>query len=175
MLYDLDSTKAGLFNDYFVSVSTSEDTSTLCDLRSHLPSQPHFILDNIKISETEVVEELKMLNVHKACGPDQICPRVLMEGADQLAPSLAKLFNHSICSGALPLEWVSANVAPVFKKGDKHCVSNYRPISSTCILCKVLERIVHRKLYLLLESHHLLNLGFGLSILYFVSFVICSA
>jgi len=86
-LVSLDSTKAGLFNDYFVLVFTSEDTSTLCDLRSHLPSQPHFILDNIKISETEVVEELKMLNVHKACGPDQICPRVLKEGADQLAPS----------------------------------------------------------------------------------------
>jgi len=89
-LVSLDSTKAGLFNDYFVSVFISEDTSTLCDLRSHLPSQPHFILDNIKISETEVVEELKILNEHKACGPDQICPRVLKE-ADQLAPSLAKL------------------------------------------------------------------------------------
>jgi len=60
-------------------------------------------IDNIKISETEVVEELKMLNVHKPCGPDQICPRVLKEGADQLAHSLAKLFNHSICSGVLPL------------------------------------------------------------------------
>ena len=98
-----------------------------------------------------------MLNVHKAYGPDQICPRVLKEGADQLAPSLVKLFNHSISNGVLPLEWVSANVTPVFKKGDKHCVSNYRPISLTYILCKVLERIIHLKLYLLLESHHVLS------------------
>ena len=68
-----------------------------------------------------------------------------------------KLFNYSISNGVLPLEWVSANVTPVFKKGYKHCISTYRPISLTCILCKVLERIIHRKLYSLLESHHVLS------------------
>ena len=63
------------------------------------------------------MEELKNLDVHKACGPDQICPRLLKEGAQHLAPSLAKLLNYSISNGVLPLEWVSANVTPVFKKG----------------------------------------------------------
>ena len=43
-------------------------------------------LDNISISQSEVVEELLLLNVHKACGPDQMCPRLLKEEAEQLAP-----------------------------------------------------------------------------------------
>jgi len=51
-----DSAKAGIFNDYFVSVFTSEDNSDLRDLRAHLPNQPPFILDSIIISESEVVE-----------------------------------------------------------------------------------------------------------------------
>ena len=37
---------------------------------------------------------------------------------------------------------MSANVMPVFKKGDKSLAENYRPISLTCILCKVLEHIL---------------------------------
>ena len=156
-LVSSDFAKATLFNDYFVSVFTKEDSSNLHDLWSQLPSQPSFQLDNISISQSEVVEELLMLNVHKACGPDQMCPRLLKEGAEQLIHSLMKLFNHSISNGVLPQDWASANITPVYKKGDKHCVANYRPISLTCILCKVLEKIIHRKLYSLLESHHVLS------------------
>ena len=57
---------------------------------------------HISISQSEVVEELLMLNVHKACGPDQMCPRLLKEGAEQLPHFLMKLFNHSISNGVLP-------------------------------------------------------------------------
>ena len=71
------------------------------------------------------------------CGPDQICPHLLKEGAEFIALSLAKLFNKSLSDGVLPRDWVSANITPVFKIGDKQQVSNYQPISLTCILCKV--------------------------------------
>ena len=52
---------------------------------------------------------------------------------------------------------VHANITPVFRKGNKHRVGNYRPISLTCILVKVLERIIFNKLYSLLVSHKVLN------------------
>ena len=42
----------------------------------------------------------------------------------------------------MPKAWKDANVAPVFKIGDKSNASNYRPISLTCILCKTLEHII---------------------------------
>ena len=51
----------------------------------------------------------------------------------------------------------SVLISPLsFKKGDKQQASNYRPISLTCILCKVLEKIIHRQVYALLESNHVL-------------------
>ena len=141
-----DSDKAALFNDYFVSVFTAEHFVDLKELHCHLPSKA-FHLDTIIVSPSEVFEELSTLDLHKACGPDQICPRLLREGAEIIASPLAQLFNKSLSDGVLPQDWVSANITPVFKKGDKQQVSNYRPISLTCILCKVLEKIIHRQLY----------------------------
>ena len=48
-------------------------------------------------------------------------------------------------SGKLPQDWITANIVPVFKKGDPHLSSNYRPISLTSIIIKVMERIVHSR------------------------------
>ena len=153
-----DYTKADLFNKYFVSVFTKENLS-------NLPSTSYcsdFYLDNMQVTASEVFSELSALNTNKACGPDGICPRLLKEGAEQLANPLAALFNKSLADGLLPNDWVSANITPVFKKGNKHHVCNYRPISLTCILVKVLERIIFNKLYSLLESHQVLcNAQFG--------------
>ena len=72
-----------------------------------------------------------------------------------LRPS--KLFNKSLQDSVLLVDWVSANVCPVYKKGDKQSVSNYCPISLTCIVSKLLEKIVHKHLYAMLESHDLLR------------------
>ena len=149
-----DCTKADLFNKYFVSVFTKENLSNLPDTP---PFSPNVNLDSMQVSPSEVFSELSTLDTNKACGPDGICPRLLREGAEQLAKPLASLFNKSLADGLLPFDWVSANITPVFKKGNKHRVGNYRPISLTCILVKVLERIIFNKLYSLLESHKVLN------------------
>ena len=58
-------------------------------------------------------------------------------------------------SGILPIEWKSANVVPVFKKGEKGNIENYRPISLTCISAKVMERIMYDELFY--RTHHLID------------------
>ena len=47
---------------------------------------------------------------------------------------------------SIPDEWKAASVVPVHKKGSKSDVQNYRPISLTCIIMKVMERIVRDEL-----------------------------
>ena len=55
---------------------------------------------------------------------------------------LALIYNESLAQGTVPDDWRQANVAPVFKKGEKYNAANYRPVSLTCICCKTLEHII---------------------------------
>ena len=96
--------------------------------------------------------------MNKACGPDKICAHLLKEGAAELSPLLTAIFNK--LNVVLPLDCVSANMCPVYKKGDKRCASNYRPISLTCLLAKALESIAHSRLYHMLAFCVTINLGF---------------
>ena len=63
-----------------------------------------------------------------------------------LAPSLCALFNRSLNTGRLPSDWKRADVTPVHKKGSKEPAENYRPISLLCIVSKVMERCVCKRL-----------------------------
>jgi len=79
------------------------------------------------------------LNPTKSPGLDCVHPRVLKECHEELAYPISVLFNLSIQAGKLPDLWKLAQVTPLFKKGDKKDSSNYRPVSLTIVLCKVLE------------------------------------
>jgi hypothetical protein len=123
---------AELFNDYFTSVLNSNDD--LIDSTA-LPSttQCEPTTSELNLSQEDVLVCLRTLDVNKATGPDGISPRLLKETAHQIAPSLSTLFNRSLDSGSLPEEWKLANI-PVFKKGDKSFIENYRPISLLCVV-----------------------------------------
>ncbi len=54
---------------------------------------------------------------------------------------------QSLKEGKLPMEWKSATITPIFKnKGSKHKATNYRPVSLTSIPCKILEKIIRKKI-----------------------------
>ena len=55
---------------------------------------------------------------------------------------LAQLYKHSWGSGVVPEDWKRANVVPIFKKGRKEDLGNYRPVSLTSILGKLFERVI---------------------------------
>ena len=75
-------------------------------------------------------------------GPDMIPSFILKEFADILSAPLTIIFNKSLSEGRVPSDWRTAEVTPIFKKGDKTASCNYRPVSLTSIVCKVLESFV---------------------------------
>ena len=93
-----------------------------------------------------VLKKLSSLKVDKACGPDCIQAVVLKECAHALSLPITLIFRKSVRDSQLPIQWLSANVCPLFKKGDKLLPSNYRPVSLTSIVCKILESILREKL-----------------------------
>ena len=70
-------------------------------------------------------------------------------------PLLSLLFS-SLQQGVVPEDWRRANVAPVFKKGQKYLSSNYRPISLTCIISKLMEHIINSSIIAHARSHNIL-------------------
>ena len=114
-------------------------------------------MPKITVESNGVLKQLKSLNPNKAAGPDKISPRLLKELADVLCAPLTNIFQAAIDSGTVPTQWRSALVTPIFKKGDKHKASNYRPVSLTAVCCKICEHIVAKQVLNHLDMHNLLS------------------
>ena len=136
--------KANVLNEHFCNITKID-----C-LNMQLPQfklKTNAQLNSIKIDETEVLVELKSLNIGKAIGPDKISPVILKNCCYVLCSSIAKLFQKIVDHAIYPESWKVANVLPLFKSGDPSIPSNYRPISITSVLSKTFERIVHKQMY----------------------------
>lgn len=57
--------------------------------------------------------------------------------------------------GKVPGDWREASIVPIFKKGERHLPSNYHPVSSTFVLCKLLEHIVPSQIMDHNDSNHI--------------------
>ena len=99
-------------------------------------------LQNFQITEDDVLKELKALYPNKSPGVDGVHPRVLKELAQELVKPITILMKKSLESESLPAHWLQAVVTPIFKKGSKSMPENYRPVSLTCMLCKILEKLI---------------------------------
>ena len=86
------------------------------------------------------------LKAGKAPGPDGFTKADLTLEIESMTDILTAVFQYSIDIGELPSQWKLANVVPIFKAGKKTNPSNYRPVSLTCISCKLLEHIILHEL-----------------------------
>ena len=107
----------------------------------------------IEITLDGIVSLLQKFKPFKACGPDQILNRILKEVASEIAPALLLLYQSSFRQAKLPDEWKHAYVTPIFKEGNRSTVSNYRPVSLTCVCCKMLEHIMYSSIMAHLDCH----------------------
>ena len=134
-----DEEKAEVLSKFFNSVFVSEPEGRIPTIANKTTKSPMNVLN---ITPEDVYKKLANLNVNKSCGPDGIHPMFLKENAMSLCEPLAKLMNSSLEKGKVPEDWKCANVTALYKKGDSKSPSNYRPVSLTCILCKVMESLV---------------------------------
>ena len=73
-------------------------------------------------------------------------PRVLIEIQNEIVQPLSKIFSFSLQYSDLPADWRDALVIPIFKKGSKREAGNYRPVSLTSVVCKMMETILRDKI-----------------------------
>ena len=144
--------KAEALNDQYQSVFIKEPPGPIPDKG---PS-PYQTMEDPFITEAGVLKLLQNIKVDKATGPDAIAARVMRETAVDLAPVLTTIFTHSINTESVPEDWKKANVIPIFKKGSKYSPSSYRPVSLTCISCKVMEHIMVSNIMDHFDNHNIL-------------------
>ena len=107
-------------------------------------------------------KELESLDSNTSMGPDRMHPQLLKLCAASLAHPLALIARKTMAEGTLPTEWKSSNITPIFKKGSHSDPLNYRPVSLTSVVCKVIERIVVAELNnYLVENKIISNEQFG--------------
>jgi len=92
--------------------------------------------DLIQFDSSTVLHYLRRLRPDSSPGPDGLHPLLFVSCAGVLAEPMSIMSQESYDSGILPLDWKTANIVPVFKKGDKADPNNYRPVSLTSVLAK---------------------------------------
>ena len=154
------------FNDYFTTIA-----SEILKKRKYNGNKSYrdflanrlletFIFD--ECDEIEIKSIISSLSVNKSSGPNGIPTHILHLLKDQICLPLKLIFNLSLSSGQHPNILKVSKTIPIFKKGSRLVVSNYRPISLLSNLNKILEKIVHNRLYKFLEdTHSIYSLQFG--------------
>ena len=141
-LTETDQETAEELNRFFKSVFVDEDPTNIPDFSVSMGDSN--TLSDIVITPQLVINELKMLKADKAAGPDGLPSILLQACAEVLVTPLTAIFRKSLEVGKLPLDWKQAVITPLFEKGKNVKPGNYRPVSLTSQVCKVLERIVKK-------------------------------
>ena len=90
---------------------------------------------------------IQNLDPNKAHGRDQISIIMLKLGNISTCKPLEIIFNRCLETGTFPNDWKKGNVVPVFKKGDKQFLKNYRPISLLPVCGKIFKKLIFNEIF----------------------------
>ena len=107
------------------------------------------------VHEKKVLKILRDLKSKKSYGSDCIASEIIKMGAKVLVIPLTFIINSSILSGKFPTKWKVSKVVPLFKKGDRKCMKNYRPVALLSVAGMILERIVAIQIENFFEKNNL--------------------
>ena len=133
-------TKYGIFADQFRSVSAHDREGPNQDTKLHEPACS--TIDNLVVNEEGVKTLLLGINPNDVSGLDQIPYRLLQDLTTEMAVVLTNFLHQSLSTGQLIQVWMKAWIWPIFKKGSRCQPENFRPVSLTCITCKLFEHIL---------------------------------
>ena len=137
-----DKEKADILQKQFCSVFTREPQGP----PPYFPPRTTETVSLLEVTEMMVTEEILALDVNKSSGSDGISPWMLKELAPYIAKPLTAIMKKSFETEDVPADWRNANVCAIYKKGLKNSAENYRPISLTSIVCKIMEKLVRTTL-----------------------------
>jgi len=149
-----DDERSELLNNYFASVCTKDDGAVPIFDRA-VPADA--TIESVDFTPESVYAAIRKLKTGGSSGPDGFPPVMFKNLAGSLTEPLALMFKSFMSVGKIPAAWSHAIVTPVFKSGPASSVSNYRPISLTCVASKLMERVVSSSMLTYLRQHGVIS------------------
>ena len=146
-----------VLNEYFSSVFTTEDISSLPVPFTKFEGNKSGHLGQLFVTPEMIAKKINEMKDNKSPGFDGISPKLLKEIVEQISTPLAKVFNMSLEERMVPSEWKEANITLLFKKGSRNKPDNYRPLSLTSVVCKLLQTLIRDHMLEFLIKHELIN------------------
>ena len=144
--------KSNHFNNVFQEVFVQDDGRNLITPRS-----PQAFISNIEFNEQMIFRALMNLSPKISTTPDQIPGYALKQISISIIPFLTHFFNLTMLTGILPWQWRTAIVCPIHKRGSRSSAKNYRPISLTSAICRLMEMIIKDIIINHIYEHHLIS------------------
>ena len=150
---------ADKFNNFFTEIGpklASKINNSGKHFLSYLKDVNAPKISNTKLIDDELEKAFSSLKRNKSNGFDDISSNILLDTKKEIYTPLKHIFSLSLETGIFPDQLKIAKITPIFKKGDKAELSNYRPISVLPAISKLLERIIYNRIYAHLTTNHLL-------------------
>ncbi|MCG7877024.1 MAG: reverse transcriptase family protein, partial [Candidatus Thiodiazotropha endolucinida] len=145
---------ADKFSEYFQAINDPNDRFYQADEdilyfnERYVKGELQVMFDelNVPISIEEIKSSIKQLKNGASAGPDLLLNEFLKNGSNVMLNYLFNLFNKIFEIGYFPENWAEGFIIPVFKKGDKNDVSNYRGITLLSTVSKLFTRVLNNRL-----------------------------
>ena len=152
---------AEVLNKYFSTVFTKENLSNVpfAKVRTNCnqPDKLVELFNNIDITNIKVDKAVKSLKQNKAAGGDGLNSSYLLAVGEYIVEPLTLIYRESLSTGEIPEDWKKANITAIFKKGRKNNPGNYRPVSLTSHVGKIMEKIIKEEIVKHLENNNLIT------------------
>ncbi len=99
---------------------------------------------------------IRSLKSKNSSGHDGISTKLIKKRSPFIVSPLTHICNKLITSGIFPERMKYAIVNPLFKKGEKTELTNYRPISILSSFSKIIEKVIYKQLLNHLNKHNIL-------------------
>ncbi len=151
------------FRDHFSSIADDLHSANNIDADTFCHSHDFHNIDcnltelDVPITEKEVRSAISKLKKYKSCGYDSLLNKYFMESVDILSLHMCDIFNAVLDSGYFPDVWSNGVIIPLFKKGNKEDVNNYRGITLVSCFSKIFTSILNRRISDFCERNNVLS------------------
>ncbi len=106
-----------------------------------------------EVTDTEVLDIIKGLKAKKSAGHDNISNNLIKSVLVDIYTEITFVINYCLQNEYFPSMWKVSRVTPLFKKGDRTNITNYRPISLLPCISKILEKVVDKQVRTYMSVH----------------------